>query len=258
MVFYFTATGNSLYVAKCIDKSPVSIPQVIENEFTYTDDQIGIVCPVYCGEIPNIVKRFLKESKFNSEYMYLILTYGASASDCPEFTYNEFKKFGIDFDYIDTVHCVDNYLPVFDMANEKKIDKQTDVQISNVIKNIHLKKSNIPGATDDDRKLHRQVAVLNKLIPSINNGKMIKITNNCIGCRVCEKVCPVGNIIVLDDFAQRKSKKCEYCLACVHACPKKAIIIKHEKNKNERYKNKNISLEEIIKSNCRDRRKHDE
>lgn len=75
MVFYFTATGNSLYVAKCIDEYPVSIPQVIKNSSIYSDNQIGIVCPVYCGEIPNTVKEFLKKSKFETKYMYLILTY---------------------------------------------------------------------------------------------------------------------------------------------------------------------------------------
>ena len=186
--------------------------------------------------------------------MYLILTYGNSASDCPEFTYNEFKSLGINFDYIDTVHCVDNYLPVFDMAEEKKIDKDTDAQIAHISKNIRLMKKGVPTATDADRKLHKQVATLNKIIPSFNNGKMIKITDKCIGCKVCEKVCPTGNIIVLTNYAQRRSKKCEYCLACVHACPQKAIIIKHEKNKNERYRNENVSLDEIIKSNFQDRR----
>ena len=161
----------------------------------------------------------------------------------------------INFDYIDTVHCVDNYLPVFDMAEEKKIDKDTDVQIAHIIKNIRLMKKGVPTATDADRKLHKQVATLNKIIPSFNNGKMIKITDKCIGCKICEKVCPTGNIIVLTDYAQRRSKKCEYCLACVHACPQKAIIIKHEKNKNERYRNENVSLDEIIKSNFQNRRK---
>ena len=115
-------------------------------------------------------------------------------------------------------------------------------------------KKGVPTATDADRKLHKQVATLNKIIPSFNNGKMIKITDKCIGCKVCEKVCPTGNIIVLTNYAQRRSKKCEYCLACVHACPQKAIIIKHEKNKNERYRNENVSLDEIIKSNFQDRR----
>ena len=152
-----------------------------------SNNQIGIVCPVYCGEIPNTVKEFLKESKFDTKYMYLILTYGNSASDCPDFTYNEFKALGINFDYIDTVHCVDNYLPVFDMAEEKKIDKDTDVQIAHIINNIRLMKKGVPTATDADRKLHKQVATLNKIIPSFNNGKMIKTTDKCIGCKVCEK-----------------------------------------------------------------------
>lgn len=40
MVFYFTATGNSLYVAKCIDEYSVSIPQVIKNSSIYSDNQI--------------------------------------------------------------------------------------------------------------------------------------------------------------------------------------------------------------------------
>lgn len=255
MVFYFTATGNSLYVAKCLDKNPVSIPQVVNEKVTYTYNEIGIVCPVYCGELPKIVKRFLNTLKFDTSYMYLILTYGASASDCGEFTQNEFSGAGIVFDYIDTVHCVDNYLPAFDMSEELKINKETEVQIAEIRKNIGKMKKGIPSATDKDRKLHRQVATLNKIFPSFNNGKMIKITDKCIGCKVCEKVCPIGNIIVLTDYAQRRSKSCEYCLACVHACPQKAIVIKHEKNKDARYKNSNVSLDEIIKANCQDRRK---
>lgn len=258
MIFYFTATGNSLYVAKRIGKEPISIPQVIGNRSDYSDDKIGIVCPVYCGEIPHIVKEFLKTSKFTAEYMFLILTYGMSASDCPEFTYNEFKNLGIAFDYIDTVHCVDNYLPAFDMAQEQKINKQTDAQIECIAENIRSMKRNIPASTAQDRKLHKRVAFLNKLIPSLNNGKMIEITNSCLGCGVCKTVCPVGNIEISGGKAQRRSPRCEYCLACVHACPQKAIFIKHERNRNERYKNKNISLDEIIKANNQNRSEKNE
>ena len=32
MVFYFTATGNSLYIAKQIEPDPVSIPQAMRRE----------------------------------------------------------------------------------------------------------------------------------------------------------------------------------------------------------------------------------
>ena len=52
MIFYFTGTGNSLYVAKELDEDIISIPQVIKEERPeFTADSIGIVCPVYGHEI---------------------------------------------------------------------------------------------------------------------------------------------------------------------------------------------------------------
>jgi hypothetical protein len=42
MVFYFTGTGNSLYVAKQLEKFPVSIPQAIHDaDCTTTKRQSG-------------------------------------------------------------------------------------------------------------------------------------------------------------------------------------------------------------------------
>ena len=58
MIFYFTGTGNSLYVAKELDEEIISIPQVIKQErLEFAADSIGIVCPVYGHEMPGMVKR---------------------------------------------------------------------------------------------------------------------------------------------------------------------------------------------------------
>lgn len=55
MVFYFTGTGNSLYVAKELDADFVSIPQVLKEErLEFSVDSIGIVYPVYGHEVPAI------------------------------------------------------------------------------------------------------------------------------------------------------------------------------------------------------------
>ena len=62
MVFYFTATGNSLYAAKHFSDAPVSIPQIMRwTQRQFSDETIGIVCPVYAGESPKMVKQFLRE-----------------------------------------------------------------------------------------------------------------------------------------------------------------------------------------------------
>jgi len=57
MVFYFTATGNSLYAAKQFDTELVSIPQELKKtERHYKADSIGIVCPLYELDKPEVIK----------------------------------------------------------------------------------------------------------------------------------------------------------------------------------------------------------
>lgn len=59
MIFYFTGTGNSLYIAKQIEKNPVSILQMINREnLEFFADTIGIVALVYAHEVPHMVKDF--------------------------------------------------------------------------------------------------------------------------------------------------------------------------------------------------------
>lgn len=77
MIFYFTATGNSLYVAKQMDDNRISIAQAIHDQKKiYTADKIGIVCPIFGHEMPELVKEFLKVSRFKTDYFYILLTYG--------------------------------------------------------------------------------------------------------------------------------------------------------------------------------------
>ena len=47
MIFYFTATGNSLYVAKQLDKSPISIPQIIHQKDLSFDDETMNCLPYF-------------------------------------------------------------------------------------------------------------------------------------------------------------------------------------------------------------------
>lgn len=50
----------------------------------------------------------------------------------------------------------------------------------------------------------------------------------CIGCRLCEKVCAYGAIIIEDNLARIDYEKCVGCGACVAKCPQKAIVMEDE------------------------------
>ena len=57
MIFYYTATGNSLFVARHIEKNPISIPQELKKEnLNYEDEIIGIVAPISVSYTHLIIK----------------------------------------------------------------------------------------------------------------------------------------------------------------------------------------------------------
>jgi len=60
----------------------------------------------------------------------------------------------------------------------------------------------------------------------------ITITDNCIGCTMCSKVCPNhainGSLKIKHEI---DADKCIKCGACFKKCPKKAIVIKTVKAK---------------------------
>lgn len=52
---------------------------------------------------------------------------------------------------------------------------------------------------------------------------MKQCANGCIGCKRCEKACPVDAIKVTDNLAVIDYEKCVGCIACSDACPKGVI-----------------------------------
>lgn len=251
-VFFFSATGNSLYVASKFGNHPLSIPQEMKkSERNYSAASIGIVSPVYYGEIPGYVQRFLKNSIFQTPYFYFILTYGSSPMIAPQFAAEFAKKCDITVNYATGILMVDNYLPNFDMNVEMGMDKHVESQIEKAVAEVKAHKVGIPVPTKDQCEWYERVRMFNLNNPAFNNGSQIKITDKCIGCGVCTKVCPQGNCYLESARAHRKKDTCEFCMACIQNCPVKAITLSiQDKNPSARYRNVNITLKEIETANC--------
>ena len=251
MLFYFTGTGNSLYVAGQIEDSPISIPQVIHNEnLDFSADSIGIVSPVYGHEVPPMVKDFLRKAAFHTDYFYMILTYGNRHGGAAELAKQLCDDCGIDVKYINILWMVDNWLPSFDMNEQKAIDKKVDAQIAAICADLSARKAMIAPVTDVDRAAHQEYLSRIRQMPPDVFQHFIKVGDACIGCGICEKVCPSGSIRVTGGKAVPIPGSCQTCLACVHACPQKAIgLAVPEKNPNARYRNEHITLSEIIAAN---------
>ena len=133
-IFYFTATGNSLYVAKKLGGELISIPQALKNNtLTFEDEKIGIVFPCYGLAAPKIVREFIEKATLKSPYIFTIMTYGNMvANGCGWFT-KYAKKHNINIVYVNSLLMVDNYLPMFDIEKQNLREKNIDYNLNKLI-----------------------------------------------------------------------------------------------------------------------------
>lgn len=253
MVFYFTGTGNSLYVAKRLDPERVSIPQAArETRLSYEADVIGVVCPIYGHEMPGMVKDFLRRAVFWTGYFYLVLTYGNNHGGAAELAAQELERYGKRADYINVLKMVDNFLPAFDMKEQiaSEPEKRIEEQIRAVRDDIEMRRRWTRPVTKEDREWHRRFLARQPRNLSDPQLRLYQVTDACIGCGICARVCPAGCIRLREQRAVHGMENCQMCMACIHHCPQNAIrLTVPEKNPAARYHNEHIRLTEIVKAN---------
>ena len=249
IVFYFTATGNSLFIAKQLSDSPLSIPQELKKtDLTYEADEIGFVFPDYAAAVPVIVREFVEKARFKASYIFSVITFGNASVNVAEWWNDWAKAKGLHNNYINTILMVDNYLPVFDMNEQIKIDKKTDENMAGIIGDISGHKDFI-APSEMGWFTKEMLQEMQDMHFSQKSEQLIKLdADKCIQCTTCTEVCPRGNFSLASGGLQI-SGKCEFCLACVQNCPQHALSLERERNKEARYRHPDISLNEIKRAN---------
>jgi ferredoxin len=246
IIFYFSGTGNSLKAAKDIavnipNCELVSIAKPQKLQGTY--ERIGFVYPVYCGGMPLIVERFIKDldlSANKQSYIFAICTSGAMSGGMPQVNKLLLGK-GCKLSYGNNIKCFANYICMYDMTKdvEGKTKTQTDATKPIIldIQNLTIKQNFKNGVMG---------LIHGSFVKSLaNKDKGYNVNKNCVSCGTCSKVCPVSNI-EMQDGKPTFLNHCEQCVACIQWCPKQAINFKNKTQARGRYHHPDIKLKDMI------------
>lgn len=233
MIFYFSGTGNSRFIAKCISErfgdSFIEInSELIENGLSFDlkdDERIGIVAPVYWYGLPKIIMDFvgkLKLNNYKSQYIYCFATYGGSAGKFAEQLEKMLKARGYILKGKYGVKMADNYILGYTPASlEEQI--KTNNEAVKIMKSYLYR---IEARECCDLIKRGAMAFVSPMIrPIYEKGDLSKkfyATDKCTSCGLCSKNCPCGAISLVDGKPVWNDK-CSQCVRCIHSCPSRAI-----------------------------------
>ncbi|MBQ4558786.1 MAG: RnfABCDGE type electron transport complex subunit B [Tyzzerella sp.] len=122
---------------------------------------------------------------------YGCLGYGSCVNACP----------------FDAIHIIDG-IAVVDKEACKACGKCVATCPKNLIELVPYEQTHLVQCSSKDKG--KQVMSVCKV--------------GCIGCKMCEKVCPSEAITVTDNLAHINPEKCTNCGLCAEKCPKKIIL----------------------------------
>lgn len=234
MIFYFSATGNSAYVAERVafatNDRTFSITACMKNQNyvfdTRGERQIGIVCPTYCWGLPHIVAAFLEKLEVNTapDYLWFLTTYGSTTGQIARFAEEILKRKNLNLHGKFCVKMPDTWTPIFDVSDKGKnreINELAELQLDFAIYCIR-------SGLKEDFMIHKVPYVIAKLFyktgyQMIRKTSHFHVVETCTGCGMCAENCPEAAIQIKDNRPVWIKKRCEACLACLHHCPKFAI-----------------------------------
>ncbi len=237
MIFYFTGTGNSQWVAdqlgSRLDQRVFSIATLLKNSsFRYAlaeQEAVIFVFPVHCWGPPSLVTAFIRNLSlegYNGQPVYVVCTCGDDCGYSDRMVAQLLRQKGWELTGCWSVTMPNNYilLPGFDVDSAEETHGKLDRAVGSVER---IGETIARGELFDGYTTGRFTWVKSRVIwpwfVKFALGKnAFYATEACTHCGLCEKICPTGTIYMERDTPRWKPT-CVQCLACIHRCPVRAI-----------------------------------
>ena len=241
MIYYFSGTGNSEWVAKGLalrtGDEAINLAALIKDGPTAirigAGETVGLVFPVYAWGAPQIVEQFCKFiSLENGAYAYAVCTCGDEAGRAMQRLKRRFA-----YQSAWSLAMPNNYIIGFDVdspALEQKKIVQAREQLEGIAKDI-LSHNTVYLVHEGPAASMKTALVRPMFNAFARNTAPFSVDATCNACGLCARVCPIGAIEMHAGKPAWVKKRCTQCMGCINRCPKRAIQYGAGTKKRGRY-----------------------
>ena len=232
MIFSFSGTGNSRYVADRIamltgDALTDMNGLIRQGDMNGSigDSHIVIVAPTYAWRLPRVVEKWLRmEVIVGRSKAWFVMTCGDEIGNAAK--YNRRLCESKSLEYMGTAQIVmpENYLAMFEVPGEREAAEIIRRAEPVIDRAGYLIGQEQPFPNPHSSFLGRiKSDIVNPAFYALCvKAKAFRSTDSCVGCGRCVSLCPMNNIR-LESARPVWGKACTHCMACICRCPKAAI-----------------------------------
>lgn len=245
-LFYFSATGNCLTTARKLaqyfdDCEVISVCALKEDRKIFVDaDTVGFVFPVYYGNMPYPMRDAVSRMVFRKEpYLFAFTTCRGHVGAAPQRLDQLLRTRGQKLSWASGIK-----MPGNSFLNEISVDQAyLEAQDQNIAEAV------VPVLAHSVQDFSTREVLPLTPVDYPNNFRGIRSDNNCIGCGICEKVCPMDNIRIRDGKAII-GDDCATCLSCFHWCPREAIFMSKQEEiaRRRKYHHPDVTLTDFFRN----------
>jgi len=239
MIFYFSGTGNTRWVAQTVAEATgeelVDIADEMRGEAKSYDlhegERLGFCYPTHGWQPPRIVRQFISRSQFHvlpATFCFALTTCGDSTGESMTILNKDLQAKGLQATTLFSVVMPESYVCLPFMytdspEREKQKIAEARQQLEHIVDVVRRQQKGVVelkrGATP---RLYSYVIGRYFNSKMITDRKFMVDEDICTRCGLCSKVCPVDNITGTPPKWEHNGR-CTCCLACYHHCPVHAI-----------------------------------
>jgi ferredoxin/flavodoxin len=272
-------------IAERLGAGLISIPNAMSRATLVIDaDALGLAFPVYHKSIPLILKRFVERLEgLEDTYVFAVSTYGDTPGLAMEHLGQLVQSRGGTLAAGFGVHMPYNYVtpsPVLrgffrsftlrevPIAKQEALLAAAPEKAEQIAASVRARESGTFEATSD---------ILTRLTDALNLPEVLakpiwlkiagvdeptelsflesrqlmdqafRADERCNGCGICARVCPVGNVEMVEDRPVWQHR-CEQCFACLQWCPQEAIQFRNNTAGKRRYHHPDVKVADMVGS----------